>query len=107
MDNQWITADLVKAVMDNLPNKRCTGFDRIPVIFYKDGIDLLLPIITNLMQEVIQTKVISEQWKVTKVVPIIKKGDSKSVENYRPSSNLCSITKIFEKIIHTRKVESD
>ena len=35
----------------------------------------------------------------SKVTPIFKKGNPNEVENYRPVSNLCSTTKIFEKLI--------
>ena len=38
-------------------------------------------------------------WKVSKVVPIFKEGDKKSVENYRPISLLCNISKIFERLL--------
>jgi hypothetical protein len=45
------------------------------------------------------TKKLPEQWLISKVSPIFKKGNPNEVENYRPISNLCSITKIFEKLI--------
>ena len=40
-----------------------------------------------------------EQWKVSKIVPIFKKGCKTKIENYRPIANLCSSSKIFEKLI--------
>ena len=41
----------------------------------------------------------SEQWKVAKITPIFKKGSKTCVENYRPIANLCSASKVFEKLI--------
>ena len=34
-----------------------------------------------------------------KIIPVFKKGDVWQVENYRPNANLCSASKIFERLI--------
>ena len=44
---------------------------------------------------------IPEQWKVSKITPTFKKGDKTCIENYRPIANLCSTSKVFEKLILT------
>ena len=43
-----------------------------------------------------------QQWLVAKVNPIFKKGNKNNIENYRPISNLCSTSKVFEKLILKR-----
>ena len=101
-EDNWITTENTKTIMANLPNKRCSGYDRIPVIFYKDGMEILLPIVTDLMKKIFSEKIVPEQWKIAKVIPVFKKGDKKEPGNYRPISNLCSITKIFERLILER-----
>ena len=53
----------------------------------------------NLFNEVYLTCKIPEQWKVSKIIPIFKKGSKVSIENYRPIANLCSASKVFEKLI--------
>jgi hypothetical protein len=43
---------------------------------------------------------IPAQWLVAKTIHIYKnKGDKKDVESYRPIANLCSTSKVFEKLI--------
>jgi hypothetical protein len=40
-----------------------------------------------------------QQWLIAKLNPIFKKGDKNNIENYHPISNLCSTSKLFEKLI--------
>ena len=42
---------------------------------------------------------------MSKITPIHKKGDKNNIKNYRPISNLCSMSKIFEKLIMQRIIE--
>ena len=53
-------------------------------------------------KKILTHNVVPDQWKIAKVIPIYKKGDKRNVNNYRPISNLCSITKIFERLILER-----
>ena len=39
---------------------------------------------------------------MSKITPIHKKGDKNNLSNYRPISNLCSMSKLFEKLIMQR-----
>ena len=50
----------------------------------------------------ISTGVYPDNLKIAKVIPIFKKGNSTSVNNYRPISILSPINKIFEKILYSR-----
>ena len=97
--NDWVTEELVTEVLKNTKHKRCQGYDRIPLCFYVDGYEILAKPITILMQKVIHGDTIPEQWKIAKLIPLHKKGKRNLLANYRPISNLCSITKIYEKLI--------
>ena len=46
-----------------------------------------------------RTGQIPNEWKSANVVPVFKKGDKSSVENYRPISLTCLVMKIFERCI--------
>ena len=43
-----------------------------------------------------------EQWRVSKIIPVHKKGSKQCIENYRPVANLCSSSKIFDRLILNR-----
>ena len=61
--------------------------------------NLLAPNITNLLNKIFETRDIPDQWKVSKILPLHKKGDKKDINNYRPISNICSLAKMFEKTV--------
>ena len=42
---------------------------------------------------------IPQEWKFANIVPVHKKGDKMNIENYRPISLTCIVSKIFEKCI--------
>ena len=96
--------DIIKCV-STLKIKNAEGYDRIPQRIIKDGIDQLIDPLTHLFKLIYHTKKIPDQWKVAKVTPILKKGSKNEISNYRPISNLCSISKIFEKLILKRLLE--
>lgn len=45
---------------------------------------------------------VPKQAKIAKITPIHKSGDNNDLNNYRPISILPSLSKIYEKIVHTR-----
>ena len=65
----------VKECLASLTNKKCEGFDRIPACVLKDSKDMLLDPLSHLFNKIYITGQIPEQWKVSKIIPIFKKGD--------------------------------
>ena len=45
---------------------------------------------------------IPKEWKIHQIVPVFKSGDKSLVQNYRPISLLCNISKILEHIINNK-----
>ena len=89
----------VEECMKSLKTKHCEGYDRIPVRILTDARDILLHPMTDLFQKIYAIGLIPEQWKVSKIIPIFKKGDKNKIGNYRPIANLCAGSKVFEKLI--------
>ena len=94
-------ADVLNSI-NSLKIKNCEGFDRIPVRYLVDGSAYLISIFSHLFNLIYTTRKIPEQWRISKIMPIFKKGSPNKIENYRPVSNLCSASKIFEKLILNR-----
>jgi len=47
----------------------------------------------------LSTQHIPDKWKMSRVLPLHKKGLKNNPDNFRPISNLCSLDKLFEKIV--------
>ena len=97
--NNFITGANIVTAIKSLKSKNCESFDRIPVKYLIDGISVITLILTHLFSLIYETKTIPQQWSISKVNPIHKKSCPNKIENNRPIANLCSTTKIFEKLI--------
>jgi hypothetical protein len=93
--------DIIK-VVKTIKTKNCEGHDRIPLRILTDGIMCLIHPLTKLFNKIYEQKTIPTQWLISKVIPIHKKGSTSDISNYRPISNLCSCSKIYEKLILAR-----
>ena len=98
----FMTLERVAECLNELKIKNCEGYDRIPLRILKEGAQILAKPLTVLFGRIYETKEIPEQWKISKIIPLHKKGKKEDVSNYRPISNLCSISKVYEKLIQKR-----
>ena len=100
-----MTTERVTECLKQLKAKNCEGYDRLPLRVLKDGAPFLVKPLSALFKKIYETKEIPEQWKISKVIPLLKKGNKQEISNYRPISNLCSTSKVFEKLIQQRLQE--
>ena len=96
-----ITEETTIKAIDELENKSSSGHDGIS--------NKLLKVITfNISKSltiVINQMLFPDAFKVAKIIPIFKKGDSSLLVNYRPISLLPTISKVFERVIHDQMYE--
>lgn len=55
--------------------------------------------VSSLFNNILHTGNIPLVWKTAVVRPVHKKGDMSSITNYRPISNLSSLSKLFERVL--------
>ena len=90
----------IKALFDAINTNKACGPDEIPGIVLKNCFNTLAFPLSIIYKLVYNTGSLPLQWKLSNIIPILKKGDNKIVNNYRPVSLLCIASKIMEKIIH-------
>ena len=89
----------VRKLIESTPKKSCL-LDPIPTTVVIGCIDVLLPVITKIINLSLQTGEFDVQWKCALVRSLLKKlGLELLLKNYRPVSNLQYISKLTEKAV--------
>ena len=86
--------------MDDIDATKPRGPNGIPPVFYVKTSKNICNIMHSVLRNVKRLQKIPESWKVAAIKPILKKGDRRKNENYRPVSLLNIDSKILEKCIH-------
>lgn len=97
-----ITIIEVKRILMKLDQYKASSPDMLTAIFYKSlagTISLPLSILYN--KSLTEGKY-PDPWKLSYVTPVYKSGNRANVENYRPISILCTISKVFERLVFNR-----
>lgn len=85
------------------PNKKSTGYDGLPFTLIKEFSPTLVLFLTVLFNHCLAISHFPAGWKLARVTAIPKPNkDSGILTNWRPISQLCCVSKIFEKIISNR-----
>ena len=95
----------VNDIISNLKNTKSTGLDYINTWVIKLVTAELLPAITHIVNLSITQAVFPLPWKISKVVPLLKKGDPLIAKNYRPVALLPIFSKILERAVFIQLVE--
>ena len=100
----------VKKALKKMKSKKSAGVDGISQKILVQGAPSLASCLTEIFNSSIEEGVFPQNWKEALVTPVLKKGDPKLVENYRPVSCLPAASKVLEIIIcdqTTRFVEDN
>ena len=57
---------------------------------------------TTTVNKSLTTGIFPDNIKLAKVIPLFKKGDTTSINNYRPISLLSALSNIFERVIYSQ-----
>ena len=91
---------IIKKAIQKLKSDSAAGPDNIPPILIKKCVLELAPILSKLFQLSYESGIFPESWKIARVTPISKKGDSSQIINYRPVAITSVLSKIMEIVIN-------
>ena len=92
----------IEKLINGLENKTSSGYDHISNILLKKLKESLLTPLEIIFNASISESVFPHLMKNADVIPLYKSKARYDVNNYRPISLLSTLSKILEKIIHTR-----
>ena len=95
----------LKDTVTKLKDKKSTGYDGIDNILLKNIIDVIVDPLVHVFNLSLTNGIVPEGMKISKIIPIHKKGDKEKVCNYRPISLLTSLSKLLEKIVYSRLLD--
>jgi hypothetical protein len=97
-DFQPLKSDDVAEIIRQFPSKVCT-LDSIPSWLIKKYLDILVPLITKIVNASLSSGTFPSALKESIITPVIKRSylDKNSLKNYRPIANLPFLSKVIEK----------
>ncbi|VEN43205.1 unnamed protein product, partial [Callosobruchus maculatus] len=95
-----ILDDDVRLAILRLKNSHCVDAYGLNTEMLKSSLNYLIPPLTTLYNNCLEEGCWPDVFKVTKVVPIHKKGDVNDIDNFRPVAIVPLISKILEIILN-------
>lgn len=89
----------VRELIEGFPNKSCI-LDPMPMSLVINCVDMLLPVITKVINPSLESGSFALNWKCALVNPLLKRtGLDLVFKNYRPVSNLQYVSKLTERAV--------
>ena len=92
----------VMNLINQLPNKKSSGYDNVDNVILKHIKECISPALTKIFNLPMLEGKFPDQMKLAEVVPLHKSKETYLLNNYRPISLLITISKLLEKVIYAR-----
>ncbi|XP_077978836.1 uncharacterized protein LOC144434256 [Glandiceps talaboti] len=100
--NARITDEEILTAVSELKKGKAAGPDGIPSEFYKCTVNRLLPLMSDLFNDIFETGVFPEGWCRGVIIPLYKNGVRSDPNNYRGITLLDVFGKVFCAILNKR-----
>ncbi|KAK3911933.1 putative RNA-directed DNA polymerase from transposon BS [Frankliniella fusca] len=94
-------SDIIVAI-SKLKNKKCSGHDDVTDYIVKKCYMPLVKPLQHLIQSSFNDGIFPEVLKISKILPLFKKGNKEELGNYRPVANISVFAKIYEGVMDTK-----
>ena len=86
-------------ILKSLDVNKATGPDKISAKMLREASTAIAKPLTRLINMSLNKMVFPDEWKLANVLPLYKKNDKTSVNNYRPISLLSCVSKVMERVV--------
>ena len=90
----------IYTILGRLKSGKATGMHFMLNIVLKAVNGIIALSLTDLFNAAIRAKIFSDDFKIAKITPIFKNGETDNLCNYRPISILGSTARVFEKLLY-------
>ena len=90
------------AIIKQMEGKCSSGIDELSNKLLKSITYEISKPLAIIINQSLETGIFPEMLQIAKIKPLYKKGDLSCFNNYRPISLLPTISKVFERVIHTQ-----
>ena len=97
-----VSENEVEKVIKNLKGKHSSGFDDVTDSIVKKCVQFVKTPLADICNASFTSGIFPEMLKIAIVKPLLKKGDTREIQNYRPISLLSVFSKIIEKLMYIR-----
>ena len=94
----------LKQVLTNAKTNKAPGYDQVPTEFYINAPDELLEVLLRIFNFILESGKVPNSFGRAIIFPLLKKGDTNKVENYRGISFEDTVLKLFTGIMLNRLV---
>ena len=102
----YVSRIFVERELNSLKHRNDAGCGDLPLGILKDAAYPLSCPLTNLIDLSLSTGLVPNKWKIGKVTPIQKTGNTIDYNNYRPISALNTCSKVLEKTAHKQLIDN-
>ena len=94
----------ITKIITNLKQSNSVGLDNIPTTILKSNINILAPILSNLINNSLAMRFFPKSPKRAKILPMFKNKDKPDITNYRPIYILPVFSKVYEKDFYNNSI---
>ena len=92
----------LQKIFNTFKKSKGSGADGIANYFLKTGLPAVIESLCDIFNLSIATGIFPDSWKIARVAPIFKSGQTNDRSNYRPISVLPFVSRVFEKLIYNQ-----
>ena len=90
----------VLRLLNKVNKSKGTGLDKISGRLIRECADLISPYICHIFNSSLVNNKVPDDWKISRVTPLFKRGKRSNMNNYRPISIISVVAKVFERLVY-------